>query len=154
MTQVTLRPVESGDLEILYEQQTDPEAAEMAAFPSRDRATFIEHWQRRVLVGETNYARAVISDGALAGNVVSWLDAQTGHRLLGYWLGREFWGKGIATDAVRLALEELTERPIHADVASHNVGSQRVLEKNGFVHDSPASTIGDDGVELLFYRLD
>jgi RimJ/RimL family protein N-acetyltransferase len=70
---------------------------------------------------------------------------------MGYWIGREFWGRGVATTAVRLYLTEVTERPIHAFVALHNVGSQRVLEKNGFTRASDEPEIADDGVaELLF----
>ena len=154
MPTVELRSVEPDDLEILYEHQADPVAAEMAAFPSRDRATFLQHWKTRVLAIPANYKRVVIADGAVAGNVVSWLDAESGHRLFGYWLGREFWGKGIATEAVRLALVEITDRPIYADVAVHNIGSQRVLEKTGFLRISDEPTVEGDGVGLFLYRLD
>lgn len=56
---------------------------------------------------------------------------------LGYVISRSFWGKGIATQAVRLALltcfaELMIERVI-AYVDPSNVASRRVLEKNGFI---------------------
>src|SRR5205085_7095250 len=41
---VALRPVRESDLPVLFEHQADPEAARMAAFPSRDRQAFIAHW--------------------------------------------------------------------------------------------------------------
>lgn len=55
---------------------------------------------------------------------------------IGYWLGEEFWGKGIATEAVKLLVqygfEELELIRIFAGVFEHNLGSMRVLEKVGF----------------------
>lgn len=154
MTAVELRPVEPDDLETLFEQQADPVASEMAAFPSRDHAGFFGHWNNRVLANPDGIVRAIVVDGALAGNVLSWVDPDSGHREMGYWLGRDFWGKGIATEAVRRYLLEVVERPIHAEVAIHNIGSQRVLEKNGFVRVSDGPTVVDDGVKLFLYRLD
>jgi RimJ/RimL family protein N-acetyltransferase len=66
----------------------------------------------------------------VAGNVVSW--DQAGRRLVGYWMGREFWGRGVATRALSAFVTELMERPLHARVAKDNVASLRVLEKCGF----------------------
>ena len=51
---------------------------------------------------------------------------------ISYWLGREFWGKGIATQALGLFLQVVTSRPLTARVAKDNLASIRVLEKNGF----------------------
>jgi RimJ/RimL family protein N-acetyltransferase len=50
-----------------------------------------------------------------------------------YWLGREFWGPGIATAALRKLLEIVAERPLVARAAADNAASIRVLEKCGFV---------------------
>lgn len=60
-----------------------------------------------------------------------------GHKAeLGYWLGREFWGGGIMTDAVKsvakFGFRNLKLRRIYAGVFLSNKGSVRVLEKNGF----------------------
>jgi RimJ/RimL family protein N-acetyltransferase len=150
---ITLRPVEPADVEIFYEHQTDPVATDMAAFPARDRATHFEHWTKRILANPAGIVRTVLVDGAVAGNVLSWLDPDMG-RLLGYWIGREFWGQGVATAAVRAYLAEVGERPIHAFVAAHNVGSQRVLEKNGFVRAAVKPEMAADGVEELLFVLD
>lgn len=55
---------------------------------------------------------------------------------IGYWIGESFWGKGIATQAVGLlvhhAFEELGLARLYAGIFEYNVGSIRVLEKNGF----------------------
>jgi RimJ/RimL family protein N-acetyltransferase len=66
----------------------------------------------------------------VAGNMVCF--PREGKREVGYWLGREFWGKGIATQALAALLREVTERPLYARVARSNVASIRVLEKCGF----------------------
>ena len=96
----------------------------MAAFPARDHDAFTAHWAK-TLADETNITRSVLLNGEVAGNLGSWL-ADDG-REVGYWLGREFWGKGVATAALAAFLREIDERPLLAHVASHNVGSIRVL---------------------------
>lgn len=101
----------------------------MAIFPARDREAFDAHW-RKVLADERNVVRVIDVDGEVAGNIGSW--EQDGQRFVGYWLGRDFWGRGLATAALAELAAELP-RPLHAWVASSNVGSIRVLEKCGFV---------------------
>jgi RimJ/RimL family protein N-acetyltransferase len=147
---VRLRPVEQDDLPVLFEHQLDPEALRMAAFEARDRAAFLRHWEK-ILRDPACLVRTVLADDAIAGNVGSW-DAD-GARLVGYWIGRESWGRGVATAALSAFLELDRTRPLHALVAAHNVGSIRVLEKCGFVRTSDGVVTADDGVEELEYRL-
>jgi RimJ/RimL family protein N-acetyltransferase len=66
--------------------------------------------------------------------------------MVGYWLGKAYWGRGIASSALALFLDDERHRPLLATVAAHNVGSRRVLEKAGFEFDS--SKLVDDGPEL------
>ena len=127
---VALRRVEPDDLPVLYEHQADPVAYAMAAFPPRDREAFMAHWER-ILADETVLVRAIVADGALAGNVLSF--DRDDVREVGYWLAREFWGAGIATAALAAFLRIDTTRPLYAGVARHNAGSLRVLAKCGFV---------------------
>ena len=148
---IELRQVIEDDLESFYEHQADPEASAMAAFPSRDRDAHFERWQR-ILARTDAINRTVLVDGQVAGNVTSW--ESEGRRLIGYWIGREFWGRGVATTAVRALLDEIAERPLYADVATSNVGSIRVLEKCGFVRLIEHAEIGEDGVGEWLYRLD
>ena len=77
--------------------------------------------------------------------MLSW--EQDGKQLVGYWIGSEFWGKGVATQALGEFVAELEQRPLHAWVATSNVGSIRVLEKCGFVQVGSRTT---DVEELLF----
>lgn len=142
---VRLRDIEPGDLAIFFEHQLDVDAARMAGFPSRDRAAFDSHWATNILGNPATINRTIVADGQVAGNIGSW--PQDGLRLVGYWIGKEHWGRGVATRALAAFLHLVTERPLHARVARHNAGSIRVLEKCGF-------TLCDDNSadldELLF----
>lgn len=129
---VSLRPVEERDLETLYQQWADPEAIWMAAFTvedQTDRSAFIERTSR--LTADPSVTHEVIDvDGMAAGTIGRF--RMDGQLEVTYWVGREFWGKGIATTALRLLLAETPERPVYARAASDNLGSLRVLEKAGF----------------------
>ncbi len=124
-----LRDVVEGDLDAFYDHQRDPQAAAMALFPARDRDAFDAHW-RRTLADDTATKKTIVHEGQVAGNVVSW--SQDGRQLVGYWVGREFWGRGVATAALAQLTEELEARPLYAWVARSNPASIRVLEKCGF----------------------
>jgi RimJ/RimL family protein N-acetyltransferase len=147
-----LRDVTEADLPTLFEHQREPEANRVAAVPGRDREAFFAHWRTRVLPDPTARKQAIVADGALVGNVVSW--AAGPERLVGYWIGSAHWGRGFATAALRafLATQERA-RPLHAHVAVHNVGSMRVLEKCGFRPVGEPVT-GEDGITELVMRLD
>ena len=148
--EVRLRDIEPDDLPIFYEQQLDPDASRMAAFPSRDRAAFDAHWATNILGNPDAITQTIIVDDQVAGNIGSW--PQDDVRLVGYWIGKEHWGRGVATRALAAFLHLVTERPLHAHVAEHNVGSIRVLEKNGFTlnGEESAEDAGDGVTELVF----
>lgn len=148
---VHLRDVRDDDLPTLFEHQLDPEANRMANFAARDRDAFMAHWAK-ILVDETTMARTVMHRDAVAGNVVSW--THDDERDVGYWIGREHWGKGVATAALSAFLAEFDTRPLFAHVATHNVGSIRVLEKCGFERTGHGSSPSGDGVEELLLKLD
>ena len=130
LSAVTLRKVKQNDLSIFYEQQLNGEATLMADFPSRNWEDFLHHWVQ-ILGDKTVIAQTILYDGQIAGNIVSF---DWDHkREVGYWLGKEFWGRGIATDALSKFLKLETTRPLYAYVVKHNIGSHRVLEKCGFM---------------------
>jgi RimJ/RimL family protein N-acetyltransferase len=137
---IELRDVIDSDLEILFEHQADPVANEMAAFPARDRDSFMAHWAKN-LANESNVTKTILYNGDVAGTIMCFF--MEGKREVGYWIGREYWGKGIATEALAQLLKSLETRPLYGYVAKHNIGSKRVLEKCGF------TLIGEDGNDLV-----
>ena len=143
--EVRLRGVAEDDLPVFFEHQIDADANRMAGFPPRDRDAFMAHWNT-ILRDASVVVRTVLLDGQVAGNVVAF-DFE-GRREVGYWIGRTFWGKAVATRALRAFLEEATERPLYAGVAQHNVASIRVLEKCGFTI-SEAQAGDEDGHVLM-----
>ena len=147
--------MEDPDIDVFFDHQADPSAAEMAAFPSRDKEQFAAHWAK-IRADGTTVIRAIVANGAVAGNICSW--QQDGQRLLGYWIGREHWGRGVATRALVLFLtEDEPTRPVYAHVAVHNAGSVRVLEKAGFQRDHQVEARmppPDDGIDEYVFVLE
>jgi RimJ/RimL family protein N-acetyltransferase len=131
MTTVSLRDVTPDDILIFYEQQRDPDAVHMAAFvPARDKAAHLAHWAK-ISKDKTAMNRTIVFDGQVVGFLVKFV--MDGEPEVGYWLGKTFWGKGIATQALAAFLHIVTERPLFAHAAKDNLGSLRVLQKCGFV---------------------
>jgi RimJ/RimL family protein N-acetyltransferase len=129
---ITIREVESSDLDTFYVQQLDPEAIRMAAFVSEDRkdkAAFDAHW-KKILNSSQNTNRTIVADGQVAGHIACFPHGE--NLEVTYWLGREFWGKGIATQALTRMLQLIVARPILGRAATDNIGSIRVLQKCGF----------------------
>ena len=150
-TEITLRDVQQDDLPIFFANQLDPDANHMAAFPSRTHDEFMAHWAK-VLAETSNIVKTIIFRGAVAGNIGSWRVAD--ERYVGYWLGKEFWGKGIASAALAQFLGLVRERPLHARVVKHNVASIRVLHKCGSTIFGEDSFRGPDGeLEVEFIML-
>ena len=150
-----LREVRDEDLDVLFEHWRDPESNRMAAFapadPS-DREAFDARWARlRANLDATN--RTIEVDGKVVGTIASWTQ-EGGDREVTYWLGREHWGKGLATRALAAFLEIEMARPLHAAAAADNAGSIRVLEKCGFTRAGGArgfaNARGEEIDEVLF----
>ncbi|WP_405878945.1 GNAT family N-acetyltransferase [Streptomyces sp. NBC_01136] len=128
---VVLRPVHDSDLPVFFRQMNDPEANHMAAFTAEDpadRARFDAHWAR--VRSSSAVLRTVLADGDVVGNAAVY--GEPGEREVTYWIDRAYWGRGIATAALRALLTEVGERPLYARAAADNAGSRRVLEKCGF----------------------
>ena len=143
-----LREVVEEDLPAFHEYECDPEAAAMAAFPSRDRDAFMAHWAK-TLANDSALTMTIVSDGEVAGNIGCW--EADGQRFVGYWIGREFWGRGLATQALAELVGMVEARPLYAHVVQSNVASIRVLEKNGFVEVGRHSA--GDGIDELVLEL-
>ncbi|MEU2715754.1 GNAT family N-acetyltransferase [Streptomyces sp. NPDC007205] len=129
--EIALRAVEDGDLPVFHRQMTDPEAVRMAAFGPEDphgREAFAAYWQR--VRNSSFILRTVLADGEVAGNAAVY--GAAGEREVTYWIDRAYWGRGVATAALRGLLAEVPERPLYARAAADNAASLRVLDKCGF----------------------
>jgi RimJ/RimL family protein N-acetyltransferase len=126
---VRLRGIERDDLPTLYEFQLDPEANRLAATNPRSPDAFDALWEN-VLRDSSFIVKAILVDDVLAGTISCF--KSDGLDLVGYWIGREYWGRGIATQALKLLLVQVSVRPLHARVAVTNGASLRVLQKCGF----------------------
>ena len=87
----------------------------------------------------SNFCFAIVYNCEVVGSVGIFRQGNIHFRTaeVGYYIGEKFWGKGIATEAVRLACKRVFDGTdivrIYAEPFAENVGSCRVLEKNGFV---------------------
>lgn len=126
MPTITLRPVLPSDLETLYLYQLDPHANHMAAFVGqepRDRPAFQAHWDK-ILTSAQNTNRTILAGGQIAGHIACY--PSEGHLEVTYWLGKDFWGQGIATESLRQMLALVRHRPLIGRAAADNTGSIRV----------------------------
>lgn len=141
---VTLRAMYESDLPVFFEHQNDKGAEELVGLPSRGLDDFFDHWQK-VMANPSIILRTILMEDEIAGYLCSFIK-EADEREVGYQLGRAFWGKGIATRALQLFLPLIPYRPLYGVTPTHNVGSQKVLIRCGFV-------LMDEKEGLLKYKL-
>ncbi len=130
--QVELKDTEPADLEILFEFQKDEDAKHLAAFTpkdSTDKEAYINKYTK-LLSDETVNNKTIFFNNEIVGSIAKF--EIEGEAEITYWISKDFWGKGISTNALMQLLEIEKKRPIYGRVAFDNIGSQRVLEKCGF----------------------
>ncbi|OQR63207.1 N-acetyltransferase [Streptomyces maremycinicus] len=128
---ISLRQVHDSDLPVFFRQMNDPESLRMAAFTAKDptdRDAFDAQWER--IRASSAVPRTILADGDVVGSAAVY--GEPGEREVTYWVDRAYWGRGIATEALRALVSEVVERPLFARAAADNAGSLRVLEKCGF----------------------
>jgi RimJ/RimL family protein N-acetyltransferase len=138
---IHLRPVQPGDLPRMCEMQLDPESNRMAGTIPRSVETFHSHWAK-VLVDPAVTARVILVGDVLVGTISCFV--RDGQEHCGYWIDRAHWGRGVATEALRLLLQEVPRRPLIATVVTSNGASLRVLQKCGFVLEQVRHAPGDE----------
>ncbi len=152
-----IRATVVSDLEVFFLNQLDEESNQMAAFTSADptdKKSYIDKWTR-LLSDETIHMKTIIYNDEVAGTVAKY--EMDGKAEITYWIGKRYWGRGIASKAVDAFLRLEKKRPIYGRVAFDNVKSLRVLEKAGFVKIgselSYANARGKE-IEEIIFRLD
>ncbi len=129
-SKIRLRDVTHDDLPRIYEMQLDLESNRIAVTIPRSEVAFDALWLN-VLRDPNITAKVILADEVLVGHISCF--KMDGLDSVGYWIDKEFWGKGIATQALELLLIEVTARPLYAQVATSNGASLRVLKKCGFM---------------------
>jgi RimJ/RimL family protein N-acetyltransferase len=154
---ILLRDVLESDLETFFEHQQDEGANYMAAFTSPDpsnKEAFLAHW-KQILANPTVINQTLVVDDKVAGSFACFEMFE--QQQVGYWMGREFWGKGITTKGLAEFLKLVSQRPLYGRCVKDNIGSIRVLEKNGFklIAEERAYANGrGEEVDELIFKLD
>ncbi|AZA84391.1 N-acetyltransferase [Chryseobacterium lactis] len=155
--EIRLRPTTIADLDILFEFQLDPEANHLAAFTSKDsfnKEAYLAKYTK-LLNDPTVNNQTIMFGDTIAGSIAKFV--MEGDTEITYWIDKSFWGKGIATTALKSFLTIETTRPIFGRVAFDNSGSQKVLENCGFVKigtDKGFARARQTEIEEFIYRLD
>lgn len=154
MGHIELRDIEEDDLDALFEMMRDPVAVALAAFTADDpddRDAF-DAWIERQRAASDVLCLIVTEHGGFAGSIAAF--TVDGDREVSYWLAQHAWGRGVATEALRLLVSREPDRPLYARVAAHNAASIAVLEKNGFTEVSRGTAyapgLGRDAEELVY----
>jgi RimJ/RimL family protein N-acetyltransferase len=156
MQKIKLRLTEPADLEVLFQIQLDKEAMYMAAFTPKDNANkdaYIEKFTR-FLADPTIHNRTIWIDDKIAGSIAKFV--MEGNTEITYWIDRNYWGKGIATKALKEFLTIEKTRPVIGRASFDNIGSQKVLEKCGFVKigtDKGFANARQEETEEFIYKL-
>lgn len=153
---ITLAEVKKDDLNAFFQFQLDKEASYLAAFTPKDtndETAYVERYTR-YLTDPSIHMRTIMADGEIAGSISKYVIEEEAE--ITYWIDRKFWGKGIATAALSAFLHLEQSRPIYGRVAFDNFGSQRVLEKCGFVKigtDKGFANARQTEIEEYIYKL-
>ncbi|MGO0059904.1 GNAT family N-acetyltransferase [Brevibacillus fluminis] len=154
---VLLRDVLEDDLPVFFVQQLDSAANYMAAFTAKDptdRDAFNAHWIK-IFEDKTIKKKTILFKDHIAGHISNF--EQFGVPAVSYWIGKEYWGNGIATSALSQFLRQLDVRPLYARAAKDNIASIRVLQKCGFTisgEDKGFSDTRGEEVEEYILMLD
>lgn len=138
---ITLRPLTAADLDAFMVWATDPDVTRHLRWELYSSRAAAEEFFETV-VKKHPWFQAIVVDDEVIGSMT--LEKKSGDfrciAELGYVSAKKYWGHGFITKAVALALQrgfqELDVVRIEANTHLDNVGSQRVLEKNGFVREA------------------
>ncbi len=142
-TKINLRPVTKHDAQSIYQYARDKEISRYTFIPYpyklEDALHFIRHTQIAARKGtEFNLGIESKVTGQIIGMIgLMYVSKKHQRAEIGYWVAKSFWGKGHATEAIRLmlryAFDQLGLVRIVAGVLHPNAASARVLEKVGFL---------------------
>ena len=141
---ILLRPWKDSDAEALYKYASDPEVGPRAGWPPHKSVEESLEIIRTVFNDATNTWAIELKETGEAIGAMGYgpscscnLPAREGEPLIGYWVGRPYWNRGICTEALNLMLDHIRKTTeIKSLISGHfidNPASGRVMEKCGFV---------------------
>ena len=154
---ITLTETTTDDLHLLFEFQLDEEANYLAAFTAKDisdKVAYLEKYTKH-LADPTITMRTIKANDEIVGSVAKYM--MEGDAEITYGIDKKYWRQGIATTALADFLKIELARPIFGRVAFDNYGSQKVLEKCGFIRigsDRGFANARQAEIEEYIYKLD
>jgi len=153
---ISFSKTEKDDLNWFFNFQLDKEANYLAAFTSKDptdKKAYIGKYSK-FLSDPTINMQTIKVNNEIVGSIAKFV--MEGKNEITYWIDKKFWGQGIATNALKNLLKVEQIRPIYGRVAFDNYGSQKVLEKCGFVKigvDKGFANARQTEIEEYIYKL-
>ena len=153
---ITLHPRTAETVAVYFAKAQQPAIRRTLPPKARTVEEALADFAKTQLPGANSYGRTIQADGRYVGDV--WVyaiaPADTPNAMLSYCVFEpDMWGKGVATEAVRLFLAEVLERfgltSVGAFTYAENAASIRVLEKNGF---RLMEEFTEDGVASRYYQ--
>ena len=143
-SRIVLRPWRDSDAAVLYKWASDPDVGPRAGWAPHKSVEESLEVIRTVFNDVTNtWAIELMETGEAIGamgfgpSCNCRLPARDGEPLIGYWIAKPYWNRGICTDALRLMIEHIRcVTDIKSLISGHfvdNPASGRVMEKCGFV---------------------
>jgi RimJ/RimL family protein N-acetyltransferase len=133
-----LRPFHFEDIDDILALGEDPEMARYMSMPQPFRRADAERVIARQILADPNerFGWAAELEGAVVGWVNLIFDRENRRAEVGYGIARDHWGKGLATEAARAAIDAAFAtfpdlNRVRAMADARNIGSQRVMEKLG-----------------------
>ncbi len=151
---VELRERTEEHVRIYFERTRDAQIAAMLHQTAQTVEEAVEDYRKTLLPGAKSYGRTIYADGEYVGDVWCYgIDLKDEpNAMLSYCVfEKELWNKGIATEAVKLFLEDIVPhfslKSVGAFAWCANAASLRVMEKNGFCR---VETFIEDGMEAAY----
>ena len=140
---IRLRPWRENDADALFKYASDPEVGPRAGWPPHKSVEESLEVIRTVFHNDTTWAIELKESGEAIGAMGylpcegNNLPSREGEPLVGYWVGKPYWNKGICTEALRLMIDFISRTTdIKSLISGHfvdNTASGRVMEKCGFI---------------------
>ncbi len=142
---INLRPLKNSDAEQIAQNLKDRNVTRYTFIPHPYTIDDAYSFLKRVKKESKKQTSAVLAIALKENNEI--IGAVGFHNInfkdknaeMGYWLSKKYWGKGVVSKAVQMALDygfkELKLRRIYAFVFEINLASSKVLLKNGFIHE-------------------